>query len=519
MLKSEYRVKFMYGFIIPICTVIQMTFKNPTIKEILKRYRRIWAIGHAESVLGWDMEVNMPKEGIMERSVAQGELSVLSQEFILNPEFVNLVEKAKNEELNEYERGIVRVLTREIKILKAFPPEFVREMSEVTSNATKAWEEARNHDDFSKFEPWLDKVINLSRRAADYLGYENEPYDALLDMFEEGTTTKDVENMFSVLEKRLKPILDKILSDGKVLKAHPLEGETYKKEDMERVNLWILEKFGSPLGTRSRIDVSPHPFTTQFGIKDVRITTRYEGSDFRRTILSTVHEFGHSLYELQQDERFMFTPIAGGVSLGVHESQSRFWENIIGRSMEFVNLLYPVLKQNLKFMDKYSPEDVYLYFNMVRPDLIRTEADMITYNFHIMLRFKLERMMLNEGIKAKDLPELWTEGMEELLGVKPKTYNEGILQDIHWAHGTIGYFPTYSIGTLLSAQIAYNLRKDIPDFESLVEKGEFKPIKDWLREKIHRYGSIYPPKELIKRSLGEELNPEYFIKYVEKKYL
>ncbi len=499
--------------------VIQMGFENSTIKEIIGKYRRIWAINHAESVLGWDMEVNMPKEGILERSVAQGELSVLSQEFMLKPEFVNLVEKVKDENLNEYERGIVRVLSREIRILKAFPPEFVREMSEVTSKSTKAWEEARNHDDFSKFEPWLDKIINLSRRAADYLGYENEPYDALLDLFEEGTTTKDVENMFSVLEKNLKPILDKILNDGKVPSAHPLEGESYRREEMEKVNHWILEKFGFPLGMRSRIDVSPHPFTTQFGIKDVRITTRYEESDFRRTVLSTVHEFGHALYELQQNEEFMFTPIAGGVSLGVHESQSRFWENIIGRSMEFIHLIYPVLKENLSFMNKYSPEDVYLYFNMVRPDLIRTEADMVTYNFHIMLRFKLERMMLNEDIKAKELPELWTEGMEELLGVRPKTYNEGILQDIHWAHGTIGYFPTYSIGTLLSAQIAYHLKSDIRNFDSLVGRGEFKPIKEWLREKIHRYGSIYPPKELIKMSLGEEFNPEYFIKYVEKKYL
>ncbi len=496
-----------------------MVFENPVIKEILEKYRRIWAINHAESVLGWDMEVNMPKEGITERSVAQGELSVLSQEFLLKPEFINLVERAKDEELNEYESGVVRVLDREIRIIKSFPPDFIRELSEVTSKATKAWEEAKNKDDFSKFETWLDKIINLSKRAADYLGYKNEPYDALLDLYEEGITTKDIDGMFTLLEKKLKPILEKILEDGKVPKAHPLEGEEYKKEDMEKVNLWILEKFGFPMGLRARMDVSPHPFTTQFGVRDVRITTRYEGYDFRRAILSTVHEFGHALYELQQDERFMFSPIIGGVSLGVHESQSRFWENIIGRSMEFVELIYPVLRENVSFIKKYTPEDVYLYFNMVRPDLIRTEADMVTYNFHILLRFRLERMMLNEDIRAKDLPELWVEGMEKLLGVTPKTYSEGILQDIHWAHGTIGYFPTYSIGTLLSVQIAHYIKKDIRNFEELVKQGEFKPIRDWLREKIHRYGSIYPPKELILKSLGEELNPEYFISFIQEKYL
>ncbi|MFA4640651.1 carboxypeptidase M32 [Pyrococcus kukulkanii] len=497
---------------------MEEVFQNEIIKEILAKYRRIWAIGHAQSVLGWDLEVNMPKEGIMERSVAQGELSVLSQELLLRPDFVELVEKAKDQELNEYERGVVRVLDRSIRITKSFPPEFLREVSEVTAQATKAWEEAKAKDDFSKFEPWLDKIIDLAKRAAEYLGYEEEPYDALLDLYEEGLRTKDVIRMFDKLEKDLKPLLDKILEEGKVPREHPLEKEKYEKEWMEKVNLWILEKFGFPLGTRARIDVSAHPFTTEFGIKDVRITTRYEGFDFRRTVLSTIHEFGHALYELQQDERFMFTPIAGGVSMGIHESQSRFWENIIGRSREFVELLYPVLKENLPFIEEYTPEDVYLYFNMVRPDFIRTEADVVTYNFHIILRFKLERMMLNEGVKAKDLPELWNEEMERLLGIRPKTYVEGILQDIHWAHGSIGYFPTYSIGTILAAQLYYHMKKDL-DVEAKVAEGDFEPIKAWLREKIHRWGSIYPPKELLKRAIGEEMDAEYFIRWVKERYL
>ncbi|ASJ17417.1 peptidase M32 [Thermococcus chitonophagus] len=497
---------------------MESIFQNEIIKEILARYRRIWAIGHAQSVLGWDLEVNMPKEGIMERSVAQGELSVLSQELLLRPDFLELVEKAKDQELNEYERGVVRVLDRSIRIIKAFPPEFLREVSEVTAQATKAWEEAKAKDDFSKFEPWLDKIIDLAKRAADYLGYEEEPYDALLDLYEEGLRTRDIIRMFDKLEKELKPLLDRILEEGKVPREHPLEKEKYEREWMEKVNLWILKKFGFPLGVRARIDVSAHPFTTEFGIKDVRITTRYEGFDFRRTVLSTIHEFGHALYELQQDERFMFTPIAGGVSLGIHESQSRFWENIIGRSREFVELLYPVLKENLPFMDKYTPEDVYLYFNMVRPDFIRTEADVVTYNFHIILRFKLERIMLNEGVKAKDLPELWNEEMERLLGIRPKTYVEGILQDIHWAHGSIGYFPTYSIGTILAAQLYYHMKKDL-DVETKIAEGDFEPIKTWLKEKIHRWGSIYPPKELLKKAIGEEMDAEYFIRWVRERYL
>jgi len=497
-----------------------MVFENEKIKEILENYRKIWALHHASAVLDWDMEVNMPQDGIMERSVAEGELSVLSHKFLLDPKFVELVNRADGiEGLNEYERGVVRVLKRKIKIEGSFPPEFVKEVSETTSRATAVWKEAREKDDYNKFAPWLDKIMELAKKAADYLGYEKYPYDALLDLFEEGLTTEDVERMFEKIEMELKPILDKILEGEKVPKEHPLEKLKYERKSMENVNLEILKMFGYPLGVRARLDVSAHPFTTEFGVKDVRITTRYEGFDFRRTILSTVHEFGHALYELQQDERFMFSPILGGVSLGIHESQSRFWENIIGRSQEFAEIIYPVLKKNLPEIGNYTPEDVYWYFNLVRPDFIRTEADVVTYNFHILLRFKLEKVMVNEGINAKELPELWNDEMEKLLGIRPKNYRDGILQDIHWAHGTIGYFPTYSIGTLLSAQIGEYIKKDISDFGEKILNKEFEPIKEWLREKVHRYGSIYPPKELLQRSFGEGVNPDYFVRYVKATYL
>lgn len=380
---------------------MEEVFQNEIIKQILMKYKTIWAIGHAQSVLGWDMEVNMPKEGITERSVAQGELSVLSQKLILDKKFVELVEKAEGEDLNDYERGVVRVLKRSIKIAKAFPPEFVREMSEIRSKATMAWAEAKEKNDLKLFEPYLNKIIELSRKAADYLGYDEYPYDALLDLYEEGLRTRDLDPIFEKLKKELKPILDRILEEGRFPKEHALEKEKYDIETMKKVNLEILRLFGYPLGTRGRLDVSPHPFTTEFGIKDVRITTRYEGFDFKRTLLAVVHEFGHALYELQQDERFIFSPIAGGVSLGIHESQSRFWENVIGRSREFAELIYPILKDSLPFVSNYTPEDLYYYFNTVRPDFIRVEADEVTYNMHILLRYKLEKLMIKRRIKGK----------------------------------------------------------------------------------------------------------------------
>ncbi|MCD6144375.1 MAG: carboxypeptidase M32, partial [Thermococcus sp.] len=281
-------------------------FQNKVILKILEHYKKIWAINHAQSVLGWDMEVNMPKMGITERSVARGELSVLSQSLTLDPKFLELVEKAAAlEDLNDYEKGVVRVLQRDIKIAKAFPPEFVRELSEVRSKATMAWTEAKEKDNFRKFEPWLDRIIELSKKAAEYLEYEEYPYDALLDLYEEGLRTRYLEPIFSKLEKDLKPILDKILEEGKVPKEHPLETEKYDIESMKEVNLKILELLGYPLEVRGRLDVSPHPFTTGFGINDVRVTTRYEGFDFRRALLAVVHEFGHALYELQIDEKLM----------------------------------------------------------------------------------------------------------------------------------------------------------------------------------------------------------------------
>ncbi|MCD6324588.1 MAG: carboxypeptidase M32, partial [Desulfurococcales archaeon] len=355
--------------------------------------------------------------------------------------------------------------------------------------------------------------------AAEYLGYDEHPYDALLDLYEEGLRTRDLVPIFNKLTSDLPPLLRKIMESSWAPRSHPLEKAQYKTEDLRKALEEILKALGFPLGLRARLDVSPHPFTTEFGIKDVRITTRYEGFDFRRALLGAVHEFGHALYELQQDERLMYTPIAGGVSLGVHESQSRFWENIIGRSKEFTTFILPTLKKHLEIIKGYTAEEIFTYFNIVRPDYVRVEADEVTYNFHIILRFELEKLMINENVKASELPELWNEWMEKLLGLTPKSYREGILQDIHWAHGTIGYFPTYTLGTLLSAQIRAKVLTEIPNMYELVAKGSFTEIKEWLKDKIHRHGSIYPPKELMVRSLGEWVNPDYFLNYLREKYL
>ncbi|MEM0506583.1 MAG: carboxypeptidase M32 [Thermosphaera sp.] len=494
-------------------------FQNPVIKEILEKYRLIWALGHASSLLGWDSETYMPLDGVKDRAVARAELSLLHQQLILKPEFVELVDKASRlEDLNDYERGVVRVLQREIKIMKALPPWLVAEISKTTQEAMVVWREAKSKNDFEIFKPYLSKIFDLSRKAADFIGWEKHPYDALLDMYEEGLRSDDVAGIFSKLKPSLKQILEKIMSDKKFPMHHELEKIPYDSAKMELVNKKILELFAFPLGKRARLDVSAHPFTIDMGIHDVRITTRYEGVDFKRTLFSVIHEFGHALYQLQIDPSLSYTPIGTGVSLGVHEGQSRFWENIIGRSKAFTELIYPIIRDNLEFVANYTVEDVYYYFNTVRPSFIRVDADEVTYNMHILLRTELEMLLLANEIKVDELPELWNNKMDELLGIRPNTYSEGVLQDIHWSMGSIGYFPTYTLGNLLSAQMKYALSKEL-NLDETIREGRFTLIEDWQKRTVHKYGATYPPKELLQKTLGEPYNSDYLIKYLSEKYL
>ncbi|MEL9908009.1 MAG: carboxypeptidase M32 [Desulfurococcus sp.] len=496
-----------------------MYFQNEIVKEIIEKYRQIWSIGHALSLMSWDSETYMPKAGVEERAVARAELSLLAQQLILKPEFVQLVDRASGlEGLNDYEKGIVRVLQREIRIMKAIPPSLLAELEKTTQEAMHAWRMAKESNDYEKFKPYLDKIIKLTREKADYLGWKEHPYDALLDLYEEGLTTRDVDRILEPLAKELKALLSSVMYEGRFPQRHPLEDERYERDWMERVNLEVLKIIGFPIGERSRLDVSAHPFTISIGLDDVRITTRYEGFDFKRSLLSTIHEFGHALYELQIDPGLKYTPLAEGASLGVHEGQSRFWENVIGRSREFVELIYPILRKNLPLVSRFTSEEVYLYFNTVRPSLIRTEADEVTYNLHIALRARLEKLMIEGSVKAGDLPELWNNLMEELVGVKPKTYSEGVLQDIHWSMGSIGYFPTYTLGNIVAAQLRYHIERELKLSEK-ISRGEFESIREWLKNRIHRYGRTYPPKELLRMSLREEYSVEPLVKYLKEKYL
>lgn len=488
--------------------------RSQTVKEILDHYRVIWALGHAQALMGWDSETYMPEEGVKGRAAARAEIAQLIQRFMLDEKFVKLLDKAEEErDLTDVERGIVRVLKRDLRFYTRVPPEVVKELAKVTSEAFVAWRGAKEKARFDLFAPYLEKIVELSRVVAEKLGYEEHPYDALLDLYEEGLTSRDVESIFSTLEPGIRSLLNKLEARGWP-RSHPLEEAPYDRPALEAAIAEVLDLLGYPRG-RFRVDVSPHPFTIGIATPyDVRITVRYRGVDFREPLFSALHEYGHALYELNVAEELAMTPVGTGVSLGVHESQSRFVENVVGRSREFIQRISPILRRHLPLLSKYGDEDLFYYFNLVRPSLIRTEADEVTYNLHILLRYRLERLMITGEVKVSQLPELWNSEMERLLGVKPRNDAEGVLQDVHWSHGSIGYFPTYTLGNVVAAMIYYkhgNIR-------GLVSEGNFAAVKEYLREKIHRWGSVYPPKELLRRSFGEAYNAGYLVKYLEEKY-
>jgi carboxypeptidase Taq len=491
-------------------------FQNTSIIEIAEKYKPLWALDSVGSLLQWDMETYMPLGSSKPRGFTIAQTQLLRQERIL--QLSDLMSKAeKSTDLNDSETGFLRVLKRELDYYTKVPPKLLEDILRTATEGTVVWREARKKSDFSMFQPYLEKMVALKRQEAEKLGYQGHPYNALIDRFEEGVTTDDVDRVFPPLRSETKEILTKVLSAGKFPSTHPLEEISYEEAAMKRVNENALKLLQMPQQT-FRMDISTHPFTTSMSVEDVRITTRYEGKDFKASLYSTVHESGHAIYELQIDPTLDYTPLARGTSSGVHESQSRFWENFIGRSREFIKRIYPSLKANLHFVTQYTEEDIYRYVNSVKPSHIRVDADELTYNFHIMLRYELEKKLIGEEMKVAEAPDVWRDLMDEYVGSRPRNDTEGILQDVHWSEGLFGYFPTYSLGNVIAGMFYHRIQKDL-DLKATVVNGEFGKVKNWLKERLHKYGATYSPKELQKRTLGEAYNPEWLIKYLQEKYL
>lgn len=480
------------------------------LQEILEKYKRVWSLNYSQALLAWDLETYMPEEDSALRGEVLANISTMIREMTmaLEPD----VEKVREEDLDDFGKGVIRVLRRSLRFYKLVPKEITEELDRLTSQSVVVWRESKRKGDFNLFKPYLERIVELQRTIAEKLGYEGHPYNALVDLYEEGITVTDLDAVFSQLLPDLRTILEKVLAEGYFPSNHPLKEMSYDPKVMEEVNREVMKILNMPTKT-FRMDVSAHPFTIRISSKDVRITTRYEGIDFRSTIFSVIHESGHAMYELMVDPAYEMTPVASGASTGIHESQSRFWENIVGRSREFTNILYPILKSKLPIKD--DQESLYRYFNMVSPSLIRVDADEVTYNFHIALRYEIEKNLISGKLNVSDLPSMWNDFMDKYLGVRPKHDGEGVLQDIHWSQGSFGYFPTYTLGNVLAATI-YHFIEDLP---TKVSGGDINGIRAFLSEKICKYGAVYPPKVLLTKAFGEVYNPKRLSSYLEKKYI
>lgn len=480
--------------------------------KLKSRLADVNALHAAIAIMDWDQQTHMPKGGAEARAQHVGILSRMTHETFTSDETQRLVEAAEPE--NEDDRALIRIVQRQLKLRTKIPTDLVAEKSRLSSIAHEDWVKARAANDFPAFAPTLERMFEIAREEAEHLGYTEHIYDALLDQFEEGATAADAQSMFDGIRERQKNLIAATQAqpkiDDKVLYG---EWDIAKQREFTET---IVKAIGFDF-ERGRQDTAPHPFCTGWSVGDIRLTTRFKDY-LGSAIFGSLHEAGHGMYEQGSPKEWDLTPLAGGVSLGVHESQSRTWENIVGRSKAFWSFFLPQLQTHFPAISGLDLDTFYRTINKVEPTFIRVEADELTYNMHVMVRFEIECAILTGKLAVKDMPEAWNAKYEEYLGIRPKTDREGCLQDVHWSMGAIGYFPTYTMGNLLSYQIWRALQKDVPDTDTLMAKGDFAPIHGWLLEKVYRQGSKYTPKDLIQRVTGKPMDPTDYLDGLEAKY-
>jgi carboxypeptidase Taq len=474
----------------------------------------------AAALLGWDQQTYMPPGGTEARAYQLATLSSLSHDKFTSDEVGQLLEDLKPyaEQLDpdSNDARLIKVTQREYDKQTRVPSKFVSEFTRVTTAAHHVWQEARAENDFPKFQPQLEKIVDLRRSYADFFKPYDHVYDPLLDDFEPGLKTSDVIAIFDDL-RPLQVELIKTVSEAQQVDDSFLH-QSFEEQKQWDFGVEVITKFGYDW-KRGRQDKSAHPFTTSFGIDDVRITTRFPHNTVSSAMFSTMHEAGHALYELGVDHALARSPLSSGASLAVHESQSRMWENLIGRSLPFWEHFYPRLQE--LFASQLGQVDLQTFYkgiNKVEPSLIRVEADEATYNLHIMLRLDLEIKLMEGSLEVADLPEVWNARMEDYLGIIPPNDTTGVLQDVHWSGGMLGYFSTYALGNLISAQLWEVIHRDIPDLEDQIRKGEFSALLGWLREKIHRHGAKFEPQELVERVTGSKIDAAPYVRYLQDKF-
>lgn len=478
-------------------------------------------LGAAIAILHWDQEVFMPQKGANARAKTIAYLAGVLHEKFVSKNFEDLILKIKRlddgKKLNAEENCIFREVWREFQRGKKLPANFVRELVETCSKAQQAWVEARKKSNFKMFLPYLKKIVELKRKEASLVGFKKNPYDALLDVYAPGMTTEEMGVIFDDLKSFLVPFLKNIKKSKVKTDPNFLKGN-FPIQKQAEFNKFVAQKIGFDFEA-GRLDSSAHPFTTNFNAEDARITTRYKEDDLLDSITSTIHEAGHGMYEQGILTKNFGTPLGESISIGVHESQSKIWENLVGRGKPFWRYLFPIMQKEFpKPFSKIKFNDFYKSINCVKPSLIRVESDEVTYNLHIIMRFEIEKELIDGSIKVEDLPKIWNAKTKEYFGIKVPNDAFGVLQDVHWAHGSFGYFPAYTLGNLYSAQFYNAAKNSLENLEKNFSKGKFSQFREWLRANIHIHGKMYSAEELLKRITGENLNSHYFIDYIKNKY-
>lgn len=491
-------------------------------QDLVKRVKEVNMIYSCEGVLGWDERTKMPPAGSEHRSNQLALLSGIAHEKFIDPKVGQALAEVESSDLVKDPESVEAVNTREIRYLYnkeiKLPKKFVEEWSKTTTLAQGEWVTARAKSDFKSFLPWLEKIMGLVKRRADYYGFDGDPYNAMLDDYEPGATVDEIVDVFKNLRVDLVELLGKV-KDAPNQPNESIIERAYPVDKQELFGEMVAQAIGFDFKA-GRLDVTTHPFCSGMGPGDTRITTRYNPNRLNDALFGIMHEVGHALYEMGLPKKEHFgTPMGEAVSLGIHESQSRMWENQVGRSKAFWVYFFPIAQRIFRdALSDVTLDEFYAAVNTVRPSYIRVEADEATYNLHILLRFELERALLNDEIKPKDMAGEWNERFKKYFGIEVDNDANGCLQDVHWSAGLVGYFPTYTLGNLHSAQFFAKALEDMPNMYSQFEVGDFSGILGWLRKNIHSEAQRFRAKDLQQRISGQPLSHKPLVEYMNKKY-
>jgi len=488
-----------------------------TLAAYKKHLQEIGKLESAISLLHWDQRTYLPKKGHAARALVLGKLAKMAFELLVSDQLGHYLQELETQnDLSLEEQASIRVVGKAYRRHKSIPPDIYERFTIARSRSESAWEQAKNTSDFELFQPHLQKMVDFSRQFAELYGYEDNLYDALLEEYEPGMTTNHLRLVIEPLRDKLVPFIKRLREEGTHPCTEVLEG-TFPVDQQQKLSSYVLKAMGYDFSA-GRLDTTIHPFTISTGPRDTRVTTRFIDNNLFSGIFSTMHEGGHALYQQGIPPKLHWSGLDGGASFGIHESQSRMWENMVGKQLPFLKYFQPILASVFPEFARARPEILYNAVNTVTPSLIRVEADEVTYNLHIMLRFELEEQLINGRINVGDLPELWQDAMKRYLGVVPKDDAHGVLQDVHWSAGMFGYFSSYMLGNLCSAQIFAKVKEEIPDLDEQIANGKSIVLLSWLRKQVHRFGKMYEPQDLLQRVTGERLNPSYFTRYITDKY-